>query len=217
VQGAFVADESRRSTRDNAYVAGLGATRRIVLFDTLLEHPVDTVEQVVAHELGHWRRHHLRKQVAVAAAAIAVAFAALWLVSEWTWLLDAAGLDAERAGVTDGTGTLLGDPAALPLLTLVTGAGFAVAGLLTAFVSRAFEREADLEAVELLARPDLLADMHRRIHVKNLADLDPTPFRYLVLTHPPAAERIALARAMSVGDPFTSCSPRDSRDATLAP
>jgi STE24 endopeptidase len=60
ISGTYVADESKRSRRDNAYVAGLGATRRVVLFDTLLEHPPEVVEQVVAHEIGHWRLGHLR-------------------------------------------------------------------------------------------------------------------------------------------------------------
>ncbi len=55
ISGTYVADESKRSRRDNAYVAGLGATRRVVLFDTLLEHPPEVVEQVVAHEIGPWR------------------------------------------------------------------------------------------------------------------------------------------------------------------
>jgi STE24 endopeptidase len=77
ITGTFVADESRRSRRDNAYVAGLGRTRRVVLFDTLLEHPPEIVEQVVAHEIGHWRLRHLRRQIPLAALLALAVFGLL--------------------------------------------------------------------------------------------------------------------------------------------
>src|SRR5207244_4674613 len=83
ISGTYVADESRRSRRDNAYVAGLGATRRVVLYDTLLEHPVDVVAQVVAHEIGHWRLHHLRRQIPLAAVVSLAVFVALNALSHW--------------------------------------------------------------------------------------------------------------------------------------
>ena len=186
ITGTYVVDESRRSRRDNAYVAGLGTTRRVVLFDTLLEHPVEVVEQVVAHEIGHWRLRHLRRQLPLAVATAFVAFAFVRLLSSWDWLLDRVGLDGG-----------IGDPAALPLLLLGAQIGFGITSLITAFVSRAFERQADVQALELLGRPDQLMDMHRRIHVKNLADLDPGRLKRLLLSHPPAAERMAMARDWS--------------------
>jgi STE24 endopeptidase len=186
IAGVWVADASRRSRRDNAYVAGLGATRRIVVFDTLLEHPPEVVEQVVAHEIGHWQRRHLARQLPVAAAVALVVFAGLRLVSEWAWLFAAAGLDPDLG---------FGDPASLPLLLLAGQAGLVVLGLVTRWVSRAFERQADLEALDVLREPEQLVEMHRRLHVKNLADLDPGPVKRLLATHPPAAERMAFATA----------------------
>jgi STE24 endopeptidase len=191
ITGTFVADESKRSRRDNAYVAGLGATRRVVLFDTLLEHPPEVVEQVVAHEIGHWRLHHLRRQIPLAALLGLVVFAGLYAVSRWDALFEAIGADPRRG---------FGDPVALPLLALCAQAGFMATGLVSSWVSRAFERQADLEALELLQRPDELADMHRRLHVKNLADLDPNLLKRLTASHPPAAERMAFARAWRGGD-----------------
>jgi STE24 endopeptidase len=178
-----VADESRRSRRDNAYVAGLGPTRRVVLYDTLLETPPELVEQVVAHELGHVRRHHLRRQLPVLAAVSFVVLALLGALSRWGGLFEAFGLDGA------------GDPAGLPLALLAVEAAGAVVGPVTAWVSRAFEREADLEALELLGRPDLVEAMLRRLHVNNLTDLDPGRLARLGAGHPPAAERIAFARA----------------------
>jgi hypothetical protein len=87
ISGAYVADESRRSRRDNAYVAGLGATRRVVLFDTLLEHPPAVVEQVVAHEIGHWRRPP--RQIPLA-AVLSFLVPGFLLPSEWDWLFQQA-------------------------------------------------------------------------------------------------------------------------------
>jgi STE24 endopeptidase len=176
ITGTYVVDESRRSTRDNAYVAGLGATRRVVLFDTLLEHPVATVEQVVAHEIGHWRLRHLRRQLPLTVVALLVVFVAARLVT------NVFDVDVRN-------------PADLPVLLLLAQAGGAVAALATSFVSRAFERQADLQALELLGQPDALIDMHRRVHVKNLADLEPGPLQRVLRSHPPAAERMAFARA----------------------
>jgi STE24 endopeptidase len=182
IEDAFVADESRRSRRDNAYVSGLGASRRVVLFDTILEHPPELLEQVVAHELGHWRRHHLRMQIPLVAALTLVLFAALRLVAEWDSLFEWVGVDG------------IGDPAGLPLLILLTQLAGLVTGVVTSFVSRAHEREADLEALELLGRPDDAVEMLRRLHVKNLADLDPGRLQRWRASHPPAAERMAFAR-----------------------
>ena len=189
ISGAYVADESRRSRRDNAYVAGLGATRRVVLFDTLLEHPPAVVEQVVAHEIGHWRLHHLRRQIPLAAVLSFFVFGFLKLLSEWTWLFEQAGIP------TTGSVPAIGNPAALPILLFGVQAGFAVTGLVSGWVSRAFERQADLEALELLQQPQTMLDMQRRLHVKNLADLDPNLLRRLQATHPPAAERMAFTKA----------------------
>lgn len=189
ISGAFVADESRRSRRDNAYVAGLGATRRVVLFDTLLEHPPAVVTQVVAHEVGHWRLGHLRRQIPLAAGLSFVVFAFLKLLSEWDWLFQQAGIP------TDGPVTAIGNPAALPILLVGVQVGFMVTGLVSGWVSRAFERQADLEALELLQQPQVMLDMQRRLHVKNLADLDPGRLKRLQATHPPAAERMAFTKA----------------------
>jgi STE24 endopeptidase len=189
ISGTFVADESRRSRRDNAYVAGLGATRRVVLFDTLLEHPPEVVEQVVAHEIGHWRLKHLRRQIPVIALLLLALFLGLKAFSGWDWVFAQAGV------APDGDVPAIGQPAALPLVVLVTQLGFAGLGLLTAWVSRAFERQADVEALDLLRQPQTMLDMQRRLHTKNLADLEPGVIKRLQASHPPAAERMALTSA----------------------
>lgn len=192
ISGTYVADESKRSRRDNAYVAGLGATRRVVLFDTLLEHPPEVVEQVVAHEIGHWRLKHLRKQIPVVALLLLTLFAGLKVFSGWDWIFEQAGV------VTTGDIPYVGQPTALPLVVLAAQFGFGLLGLLTAWVSRAFERQADIEALDLLGQPETMLDMQRRLHTKNLADLEPGPVKRLKASHPPAAERMALTTAWAV-------------------
>jgi STE24 endopeptidase len=189
IEGAYVADESKRSTRDNAYVAGLGATRRVVLYDTILEHPPEVVAQVVAHEVGHWRLHHLRRQIPIAAGLALVVFVALRLLAEWDGLWSWAGVDG------------IGDPAGLPVVLLAAQLGLGGLSLASAFVSRAFEREADLQALELLGEPARMRDMLRRLHTKNLSDLDPGPVSRLRASHPPAAERLALVSAWEAARP----------------
>ncbi len=182
-----VADESRRSRRDNAYVAGFGPTRRVVLFDTLLESPPELVEQVVAHELGHVRRHHVVVQVALVSVLLFVVMAVMGAVAAWTSLFD-------RFGVSG-----FADPAGLPLAVLVVEGLALVAGPVLAWTSRVHERTADQEALELLGRPDLVEDMLRRLHLHNLADLAPGRWSRLRATHPPVAERIAFARRWALG------------------
>lgn len=199
ISGAFVADESKRSRRDNAYVAGLGPTRRVVLYDTLLEHPPEVVEQVVAHEIGHWRLKHLSRQIPLMAVLTFLIFLGLDALAGWDGLWEWAGVE------TSGSVPAIGQPAGLPLLVLAVQAAFVVVGVITSFVSRAFERQADLQALELLGQPATLIDMHRRLHVKNLADLDPSRLKLLRATHPPAAERMALAQrwASATGHPVS--------------
>jgi STE24 endopeptidase len=197
ISGTYVADESKRSRRDNAYVAGLGATRRVVLFDTLLEHPPEVVEQVVAHEIGHWRLKHLRKQIPVIALLLLALFAGLKAFSGWDWIFEQAGV------VTTGDIPLVGQPTALPLLVLAAQIGFGLLGLLTAWVSRAFERQADIEALDLLEQPQTMLDMQRGLHTKNLADLEPGLVKRLQASHPPAAERMALTSAWAAAKGLT--------------
>jgi STE24 endopeptidase len=189
ISGTYVADESKRSRRDNAYVAGLGATRRVVLFDTLLEHPPEVVEQVVAHEIGHWRLKHLRRQIPAIALLLLLLFAGLKAFSGWDWIFEQAGVQP------DGDVPAIGVPTALPLVALVTQLGFSVLGLATAWISRAFERQADVEALDLLQQPQTMLDMQRGLHTKNLADLEPSLLKRLQASHPPAAERMALTSA----------------------
>jgi Zn-dependent protease with chaperone function len=184
VRTILVADASRRTRKHNAYVSGLGPTRRLVLFDTLLEDaPRGELRGVVAHELGHRRHRHVAAGTALAMTGAAAAVLILWGVLSWNALLSAAGASGP------------GDPRVVPLVLLT----FFVLELLGlpfgSWVSRRWERTADRFALELTHDGAAMEQMHRRLALANLADLDPPRLLYaLLFTHPTPPERIAAAR-----------------------
>ena len=184
VRTMLVTDASRRTTKHNAYVSGLGPTRRLVLFDTLLEGaPRGELRGVVAHELGHRRFGHVAQGTALAMVGAAAGVLVLWLVFEWDGLVSAAG----------ATGP--GDPRAVPLVMLVLRVLEIAALPFETSLSRRWERQADRFALELTHDGAALEDMHRRLALANLADLDPPRVLYVLLfTHPTPPERIAAAR-----------------------
>ncbi|MDX6287964.1 MAG: endopeptidase [Frankiales bacterium] len=184
VKEVLVADASRRTTSLNAYVSGFGATRRIVVYDTLVEKSTpEEVRLVVAHELGHAKRKDVLTGTIEGALGAAAAVCGLYLLLSWGPLL-------RRAGVPS-----LGDPRSLALvMALLVVAGFAI-GPLTNIVSRRIEARADVHSLELTHDPDVFVQSERTLNVRNLGDLNPNPFVYAMFaTHPSGPERIALAR-----------------------
>jgi STE24 endopeptidase len=184
VRTILVSDASRRTRKHNAYVSGIGATRRLVLFDTLLaDVPVPELRGVVAHELGHRRFGHVAVGTALAMIGSALGVLVVWALLSWPWLLSAAG--AESAG----------DPRVVPLVLLAFWVMEIVALPWETWLSRRWERRADRFALELTGDGQALEQMHRRLALANLADLDPPPLLYaLLFTHPTPPERIAAAR-----------------------
>jgi STE24 endopeptidase len=181
IEQVLVADASRRTVKANAYVTGFGQTKRIVLYDTLLERAsADEVEVVLAHEIGHRMYHHIWKGVGLSVVALFVGLGIAALVLRWGSARDLISHPA--------------DPAGLPLLALTLLVLSLVALPVQNAISRYFERQADRAALELTG--------NRTVHIKvevdlarsNLADI--TPPRWAVLlfyTHPPVLERIAIA------------------------
>jgi STE24 endopeptidase len=180
LQEVQISDASRRTRKHNAYVTGMGKTRKLVVFDTMLTEPRAHVRSVAAHEIGHWKLRHIRRSVPLGLGLVFVNFVAVRLVVGWDWALRFAGVDS------------LKDPAALPLFLLVFPLPGIVTGLLQAWFVRAGEREADLFALEATQDADAAAEMERNLHVQNLADLAPSRWKRLTADHPPAAERLAM-------------------------
>jgi STE24 endopeptidase len=184
VRDVLVADASRRTTRVNAYVSGLGRTRRVVVYDTLVRSSVhDELALVVAHELAHVRhRDVLWGTVATAAAAAGAVLLAVGLF-DLRAVRDLLGVDG------------LGDPLAAPGLLLLVAAGGLLAAPLANLVSRWSEAKADWVALEVTGDADTAVAVERRLALENRADLRPN--RLLVAlfsSHPPAMARIAQAR-----------------------
>ena len=189
VEHVLVADASRRTTKQNAYVSGFGRTRRLVLYDTLLEEgrPRE-LRLVLAHELGHRRAGHLVKGTVLAAAGAVGFVLLLWALLQSSALLSALGVDGA------------GDPTVVPFVLLLgTVIQLAAAPPGTA-LSRRWEREADRISLELTDDPVAFEQVMRRLAHANLADLDPPRLAYVALfSHPTPPERIMAARTFGAG------------------
>ena len=183
ITGVLVADASKRSRAGNAYVAGLGRTRRVVVFDTILDWDPEQIEQVVAHELGHWKHAHLRRKLPVLIATQLLMFLVTWTVLRWDWLLDAGDVGSVR------------DPGAVPIFLAVFPLGFVFVSLVTTWLSRVDERQADLYALEVLDDPLAFSALFRTLAAANKADVDPGLTKRLLASHPPIPERLAMAAA----------------------
>jgi STE24 endopeptidase len=168
-------DASRRTTATNAYVWGLGRTKRVVLYDTLLrDYPDDQVRSVVAHELSHVVHKDVPRGL-------------LWLA-----IVAPAGtlLVKELAERLNG-GRSLGLPAGLPALALAAGIVSTVSGAASNLLSRRVEMRADTFALDLTQDPAAFIGLTRSLAVTNLADPStPKVFQLLFGTHPTTLQRI---------------------------
>ncbi len=176
----YEVDASRRTTAANAYVTGLGATKRVVLYDTLVKDfkPAET-RLVVAHELGHVHHHDVRNGL-------------LWLALVAPFGMWAAAVLAERLAPR---GAALG-PRAVPAVALSLALVVPAVTIISNQLSREVERRADAFSLELTRDPATFIAFQRRINVKNVSDPDPPAIvRYLFGTHPSTVERIGLAKA----------------------
>ena len=173
-------DASRRTTAANAYVTGFGRTKRVVLYDTLIEDfkPAET-RLVVAHELGHVHHHDVRGGL-------------IWLAIVAPFGVWAAALLAERLAPAGGS---LG-PRAVPAVALSLALVVPVVTMVSNQLSRDVERRADAFSLELTRDPRTFIAFQRRITVKNVSDPDPPAVaRFLLGTHPSTIERIGMAEA----------------------
>jgi STE24 endopeptidase len=193
VEGIYRLDLSEMTKKANAALAGLGRTRRVLLGDTLLrEFTDDEIEVVFAHEVGHHVYHHLPKLL-----TIQVLLATLGLFLADRVLVALAGLLHYR-----GTATLVAwqDPSALPLLLVVLSAFTLLMMPLLNGISRAFERQCDLYALQRTGLVDAYRSAFQKLAVLNKVDPDPPALAVWFLEdHPPLRERLALADAPSGG------------------
>ncbi len=189
----FEVDASRRTTAANAYVTGLGPTKRVVLFDTLLKSfSAAETRLVVAHELAHVRHRDVQRGLVLMALMAAPLLRAIQLLGERIAVRGAAA-DAGRVGTTEPTAA-----ETLPAVVLAAAAASLAVGPVASQLSRAIERRADAFALELTRDPEPFIGFERRIVAQNLAD--PAPPRWLTAltaSHPPAIERVGAAVAFA--------------------
>ncbi len=192
VDEVLVNDASARTTASNAYVSGLGGTKRIVIYDTLIrDAPPAEVRAVVAHELAHVARDHVLKGTTWAAALGAPA--ALLIAALVGWRTGFAAPTRDRAGRL-----LLASRLAWAALgaTLVVVAAIPLGN----WVSRAYENEADAIALELTGDPAAQVALHQGLVVRSLGVPDPPRSVQLLLgSHPTPIERIGRASAQIEG------------------
>ena len=186
VLGAYEWGLGEKTKKANAALAGLGATRRILVSDTMLaEYSDEEIEIVLAHELAHHVHGDIWKGLMFESGLVLAGFwvAARTLAASVGWL----GL----AGPSDIAG--------MPLLLLAAGAVSLVMVPAANALSRAYERSADRFALELTRNPSAFVSAMRRLGAQNLAEEHPSKMaEWLFYSHPPIRERIAAAHAFKV-------------------
>jgi STE24 endopeptidase len=181
-----VMDGSKRSRHSNAFFTGLGRFRKIVLFDTLVQQlQTDELESVLAHEIGHYKKGHVPKTLALSLAGSLPVFYLVALLAKKEWFLRAFGFAPGEMA---------------PVFLLV----FLLAGVVTFwlspvfhFLSRRHEYEADAFAARLMNQHRALIAALRKLNVENLSNLTPHPFYSgFYYSHPTLLERETALRQL---------------------
>jgi STE24 endopeptidase len=186
VDDVLVADASRRTSSLNAYVSGFGASKRIVVYDTLLEQASpDEVRLVVAHELGHAKRNDVLHGTLIGALGAVAGVTLLALLVTSRRVADRAGYRAERPP----------DATVVPAILALVACGTFLVSPVQNLISRAIEARADVHSLDLTRDPATFEATQRRLATANLSS--PWPWRPLYIwyaSHPSLAQRIALAQ-----------------------
>jgi STE24 endopeptidase len=188
-KGVFKMDAGKRSRHTNAYFTGIGRNKRIVLFDTLLaSHTEEEVLAILAHEVGHWKKKHVLKQIILLELLSLGGFYAVARFLEWQLLYRTFGFQESIPYV----GLFL-------IGAFISPLGYFAQPLESA-ISRRFEREADDFALDLMKTAEPMRDALKRLATDNLANLAPHPlYAWVYYSHPPLVERIERLSPRQVG------------------
>lgn len=189
LQNVLVMDGSRRSKKSNAFFTGFGKNKRIALFDTLVaQHTVPEMIAVLAHEIGHFKRHHIKQMLAASILQMGLLLLLLSLCLSYQGLYDAFFLS--RPSVYTGI---------LFFALLFTPVDFFL-GLIMHGLSRRNEYEADRFAVAVTGDPAAMIAALKKLAADNLTNLTPHPlYVFLNYSHPPMPERIMAIQRLSPG------------------
>ena len=185
-KGIYQVDEGKRSKHTNAYFTGIGKTKRIVLYDTLLSsHTQEEIVSVLAHEIGHWKKKHILKQLAFMILASLILFYLVYLIVGWPPLYRAFGMIQTPVY------------AGLFLVSLYLAAGGFFLNPAGSAIMCRFEREADRMAFDLTGTAKPMISALKRLAKDNLSNLHPHPWYVrFYYSHPPLTERIEYLQAM---------------------
>ncbi len=174
-----VMDGSRRSRHSNAFFTGFGGFRKIVLFDTLLEQLAEPeLEAVLAHEIGHFKKRHIPKTLAVSTLSSLAGLYLLSLLARQAWFYRSFGFEP---------GSIV---PALLLFGLLSGVATFWLGPVVHWWSRRYEYQADAFAAQVMHEPRSLIGALRKLNEKNLSNLTPHPFYSgFYYSHPTLLER----------------------------
>ena len=189
LEGIFVMDGSKRSSKANAFFTGFGKRKRIALFDTLIEnHTTEELVAVLAHEIGHYKRKHVGKNVVLSGLQSGVMLFLLSLFLKVPALYEAFFM--EEMSVYAG----------LLFFGLLYSPVSLVTGVLMQMLSRKYEFEADRYAVETTGQPEWMVRALKRLSKDHLSHLTPHPlYVFLNYSHPPVLKRIEAIRAVGAG------------------
>ena len=180
--GFFRQDMSRQTKKENAFLAGMGNTRRVVIADNLLEHmSLSEIKSVIAHEVGHYRFSHLPKNIAISTAQQLVIFYLLNIIMKILY----------PEFLTSNTNNL----SLFPMFSLIMGLlSSLLFGPLNNMISRYFERQADRTSLDLYPNKDAFQKAMAGLANRNLSNAYPEWWvKLLYYSHPPIGERLSFA------------------------
>ncbi|MCD4741040.1 MAG: M48 family metallopeptidase [Desulfobacteraceae bacterium] len=182
----FIMDGSKRSTKSNAFFTGFGKHRRIVLFDTLIkEHTIDELVSVLAHEMGHFKKKHILKNLSIGILQMGIMFYLLSFFISYKELFDAFGMNS----ISIYAGLIFFGMLYSPIDFFLS--------ILMHISSRKDEFEADRFAFKTVCNEEPLIKALKRLSVNNLSNLTPHPlYIFLNYSHPPVLKRIEALRSL---------------------
>jgi len=183
----FKIDASRRSSKSNAFFTGFGKSRRIALYDTLIEkHTTDELVSVLDHEIGHYRKGHIIKGMVLSVVTTGIFFFILAFFLNNPGLFAAFKMQHISIYASLFFSGFLYVPVNMALSVFAN------------FLSRRHEYEADAYAVKTFGKPEAFINALKRLSVDNLSNLTPHPLKvFFDYSHPPVLQRIRTIRGIS--------------------
>ncbi|MBF0197260.1 MAG: M48 family metallopeptidase [Planctomycetes bacterium] len=184
--GLYKMDGSRRSTKSNAFFAGFGKLKKIVLFDTLIEKSTDDeLLLILAHEMGHYKLKHILRQMIFSLMSMALVFFLLQSLLKHEELFAVFGMEPSIYASL----LLISSIVLSPLMVLM--------GVISNYFSRRFEYQADAYAANTTGKGQVMIDALKKLSRDNLSNLNPHPFKtFLEYSHPTVVQRIRALKAL---------------------